>query len=63
MNDTQTELVPGEATVAPSFSLSEGTRGHSNASATPRRKRLGIRRFIVFVAVVLVTVAASLTGA
>ena len=63
MNDTQTESMPGEATAAPSFSLSEGNRDHSNASATPRRRRLGVRRFVVLVAVVLVTAAASLTGA
>src|SRR5436190_14149350 len=64
MNDLHLETAPGEASPALSYNRSiEGERAIAEASAKARRKRFGLRRFIVLVAVGLATIAASLTGA
>jgi membrane fusion protein (multidrug efflux system) len=64
MSDLQLETAPGEGPAALSIGRSiEGERDSTDASAKARRKRFGLRRFIVLVVVGLVTGAAALTGA
>jgi membrane fusion protein (multidrug efflux system) len=64
MNDLQLETSPDDSSAALSFNRSiEGERDRSEAPVKARKKRFGLRRFIVLVAVGLVTGAAALTGA
>ena len=64
MNDQQLETAPDGAPGALSFSRRiEGERDRTQEPAKVRKKRFGVRRFFVLIAVGLATAAAALTGA